>query len=429
MTIDARRPVRAPAPVARGREGPAPAGEREHVPEVVAPPVSEERLGPRPDPDPAGYPPRHARQGARVPGAPLGAPLLLRTAVAHVLRAAADAAASRREADPEAVPGIRVTSAGAGTPLVVLDDGAGLSEAQVRRLFRDGEDVAAPTGLSVDDLVQLDGLAVVVRACLRVAERVEVRTSTGAEATTLRAVAHRDGPSRVELAEEPLPRSGTEVRLCLDPGLVALVDAGAAPSLVTALVAQLDVPVAVDGRPVAAAGPVWGLPAAELEARFAGQPGGPPLAVLDLGPGPGGSRAVAVVPAGPVGATRTRGQQVHLDGVLVPDGRARLLPPWAAALCTVVLDAGMLPLTPDADALAAGAALDAVAEHLGSALRAELALLADRDPARFAAVVTAHGPALRQAAGEHPALAAAVQAAGGASRPGPAAPPRPEPAA
>ena len=362
----------------------------------------------RPEADPFGYPARHAGTGPTTGPAP-DDDLLVRTALAHLLRSAADAVVTGREDQPDVDLRIRVRGVPVDGALVVHDDGPGLSAVQVRRLFADPTADMTPSGLDLDDLVQLEALGAVVRACLRVADSVVLRSRHGGDedAPTLRGTAGRDGSVSVEHDEEPLARPGTEVRLHLGAGdRTALADL---PAVVAELADQLDVPVDVDDRSLVLPGPVWSLRGPDRRERLRDLTGDEPIATFDLGVGPFGTRAVAVVPARPVLATRTQAQRVYVDGVLLPNGRARLVPPWVAAFCTVVLDAGLLPMTPEADALSASAGLDEVGEHLESRLLIELLLLADLDPERFAAIVDVHADALLAAGLAHPDLLALVR--------------------
>ncbi len=362
--------------------------------------------------EPPTYRARHEAPGGRAPVTRCS-PVPVRCALAHVLRTAVGALAAREDedvrtgADPSdegtARRGIHVTSATQVAPLVVRDDGIGLSTAQVRRLLSDPELDAAPTGLSVDDLVQLEAVSGVLRACLRVADVVELRSRSALtdDATTTQAVARRDGSVRVSAAVEPLPSPGTELRLHLDLEHLPHVAAGTTPDLLCDLAEQLVVPVEVDGTVLGLPGPVWDLGPGERDAWCRRRTGAEPLAVIDLGVGPFGTQVVAIVPPYPVVASRARGHRVHVDDVLLPDGRARLLPAWAA-FCTLVLDAGLLPLTPEGDALAPGKALDSVGEHVARGLLVQLVLLADLEPERFRAMAQVHGEALLAAAREHP---------------------------
>ncbi len=364
---------------------------------------------------PPTYRARHEAPGGRAPVVRCS-PVPVRCTLAHLLRTAAGALGARADAergdataddatadrtlDPSR--SIRVTSATEVSPLVVRDDGVGLSATQVRRLLTDPELDAAPTGLSVDDLVQLQAVSGVLRACLRVADSVELRSRSVADddGSTTQAVARRDGTVRVSTSSEPLDSPGTELRLHLDPEHRAHVGADTAADLVLDLAEQLDVPVEVDGRRLGLSGPVWDLSADDREAWCAQRIGGEPLAVLDLGVGPYGTQVLAVVPPHPTGATRARGHRVYVEDVLLPDGRARLVPPWAA-FCTLVLDAGLLPLTTEGDGLAPGAALDAVGVHVARGLLVQLVLLADLEPERFRTMARVHSEALLGAALEH----------------------------
>ncbi len=370
-------------------------------------------------PEASDYRARHEAPGGVAPSnVPRAVPV--RSALAHLLRTASASLDARAVHESEADPqdeaadeaprpashlAVRITSATGASPLVVQDDGLGMSAQQVRRLVFDTEaDLdAAPTGLSVDDLVQLEGVVAMLRACLRVAETVEVRSRSALteDAPTMRAVINRAGSSRISTAGEPLDAPGTEVRLHLDPDHREFVLAGGSEQIVRDLAQQLAVRLEVDGAPLDLPGPLWHLLPAERDAWCADLIGAVPIAVLPLGLGPHGTRAVAVVPPTPMPATRAGGHRIHVDDVLVPDRRARLVPPWAA-FCTVVLDAGLLPLTSDGDGLAYGAALDAVGEHVARGLLVQLVLLADLEPERFAAMADVHAEALLAAAIEHP---------------------------
>ena len=354
--------------------------------------------------DPPSYRARHESTDGRGPTRRCATDPV-RCALSHLLRTAVGALAARADGPdrPTEVLGIHVTSATEDSPLVVRDDGAGLSEAQVRRLLTDAELDAAPTGLSVDDLLQLEAVSRVLRACLRVADVVELRSRSAsvADGSTTWAVARRDGSVRVSADGEPLDSPGTEVRLHLDPEHRTHAGAAGMPRLVADIAQQVGVPVDVDFAPLTLPGPVWDLAPAERDVWCRQRTGAPPIAVLDLGVGPYGTQALAIVPPYPLAATRTRGHRIHVDDVLLPDGRARLLPSWGA-FCTLVLDAGLLPLTPEGDALAPGAALDAVRLHVERGLFVQLVLLADLEPELFGAVAKVHHEALLTAAREHP---------------------------
>lgn len=331
-----------------------------------------------------------SRVRADAPSGPLA------RALAHAVRHAVGSVLAAGPVDADAPAPVRLTSAVAGGPLVVSDDGVGLSPAEVRGLL-----AASVSGGELGADPMSPGIARLLRDLFRVADVVEIRSRSAAhtEAATVRAVVRSDGSVRLSMAGAPLPRHGTELRIHVREALRPAVGDAVLPAFVAGLTDDLPVPVTVDGAPVRTAAPVWGRDDAGREAWVRERLGVDAIAVLPLDLGPSGARAIAVVlgpGVEPVGPSLT----VFSGGVVVDAGPQALLPSWAH-FCHVVLDAGRLPLTLERDALAAGPGLDEVRDRLGREILAELILLEAYEPERFHRLTRAYGHALASAAREH----------------------------
>ncbi|NHA70044.1 HSP90 family protein [Phycicoccus flavus] len=369
-----------------------------------------ERPDTPPGADGAAYRPRHGQavtspvHGLTVPrparevGPACDGPLA--RALHLVLLTAARGVEARTALEPDLDARIRVSSPTALEPLVVRDDGVGLTGAQVRGLLSasvSGADVTAAESSSA----QPSGLDAMIRACLRVAELVEIRARSAEhpEAATLRAVIRADGTVRLSLAGSTLTEPGTEVRLHVLEDHRSAVRGEALPALVAGAADQLRVPVEVDGAPVEGGGPLFDLDADAQADWCRERLGVDPLAVLPLGDGVCGTRAVAfVLPTRPEGEPAP--PQVMAGGLRIADGPPDLVPEWAG-FCVVVLDAGRLPLRTEGDALAPGPALADVRTGLARGILAQLILLEAYDPERFRRLTEVHEDAFVAAAVEH----------------------------
>ena len=150
----------------------------------------------------------------------------------------------------EPSPAVRVTSAVGPEPLVVADDGLGITPAQARGLLRasvTGVDVTSP--LSAEGL-GLGGLEDLFLVCLRVADLVELRSRSAShpDARTLGATLHADGKVRVSMAVPPLSRAGTEMRLHVTSNYRGAVEAAMLRDRLASLAVGLHAPVEVDGE-------------------------------------------------------------------------------------------------------------------------------------------------------------------------------------
>ncbi|QKE83190.1 hypothetical protein [Arthrobacter sp. NEB 688] len=294
---------------------------------------------------------------------------------------------ARRRVDPAHVGRVRVTSATGGGPLVVHDDGVGFTPQEVRWLSATPPPVEHGTvreGLRRYETSLLSAFAV--------ADVVELvtRSALVPMAPTMRWVGLPDGTVLVTLADEPLERPGTEIRLHPRRSTRSWCTPETVLEQVLDVIDQLPVAVEVDGVLVSGGATLWERPAHEQLEWCRQRLGVAPLAVLPLRASVSGLRAVAAV----LPATETEAPVAHrryVDGMLADEGPSALVPEWMS-FCVVVVDDRR-------DALTDPAHDDPeVAERIGRALLAQLILLRATDPATQAGILEAHGPALARRA-------------------------------
>jgi molecular chaperone HtpG len=333
----------------------------------------------------------------------------------ELLQNAVDAVTARRLADPAAPAAITIrTAPGAGAGLVIEDTGIGLTEEDVhvflatigrssKRTSLDGLDFADAR----QDFIGQFGIGLL--SCFIVADEITVVSRSAARPDSPPVHWRGTADGRYELRRlDPaqLPEPGTRVSLTARPGCEEWL----APDRVAGLARHfgdlLPVPVelvAADGsRSLANGTPApWDRAHASPSARRAAlleygaaALGFAPLDVIELDLPLVGLRGAAYVLPGPVSPAETGRHRVYLKGMLLTEAATGLLPEWAFFVRCVVSADGLRP-TASREGLYEDAALDAVREGLGGAIRDWLAELAGSRPGDLRRFLAAHHLAVK----------------------------------
>ncbi|HWK91496.1 MAG TPA: HSP90 family protein [Luteimicrobium sp.] len=331
----------------------------------------------------------------------------------ELVQNARDAVRARADLEPggRADPawGVRIHPAdGAGDVLRVVDDGAGLTAAEV------GDLLATVGRSSKRDLLDLprEGLlgrfGIGLLSCFMVTDRIVVRSRSARGDAPVEWVGSADGTfsvrelSGAEAAGFPV---GTEVRLTARPDDVALLGHDGALGLARTYARFLDVPVRVanpDGtwelvteQPVfAATGERREDLAEQVRAFGRDLLGAEPFDAIELSVPATGTRGTAyVLPFAPPPGAR-QASVVHLGGMLLDDRWDGLLPDWAFFVRAVVDTTGLRP-TASREALVEDDALELTRAELGAAVRRWVLELGLSRPGRLAEFVAVHERSLK----------------------------------
>ncbi|MGC5167144.1 HSP90 family protein [Luteimicrobium sp. DT211] len=297
---------------------------------------------------------------------------------------------------------------GPGGVLRVVDDGAGLTTAEV------GDLLATVGRSSKRDLLDLprEGLlgrfGIGLLSCFMVTDRIVVRSRSVRGDAPVEWVGSADGTFSVrELTGDEAARVpvGTEVRLAARPDDVALLDHDGVLGLARTYARFLDVPVRVarpDGtwetvtqEPVfAATGERREALAEQVRAFGRDLVSAEPFDAIELSVPATGTRGTAyVLPFAPPPGAR-QASVVHLGGMLLDDRWDGLLPDWAFFVRAVVDTTGLRP-TASREALVEDDALELTRAELGAAVRRWVLELGLRRPGRLAEFVAVHERSLK----------------------------------
>ncbi|GMA22541.1 HSP90 family protein [Luteimicrobium album] len=330
----------------------------------------------------------------------------------ELVQNARDAVRARADLEPDGAGRpweVRIhPTGGPGGVLRVVDDGAGLTAAEV------GDLLATVGRSSKRDLLDLprEGLlgrfGIGLLSCFMVTDEIVVRSRSATGAPPVEWVGSAEGTFSVreltgdEAAGVPV---GNEVRLTARPDDVALLDHDGALGLARTYARFLDVPVRVE-RPDGAWETVTQEPVfaatGERRADLAEQVrafgrdlvGAEPFDAIELSVPATGTRGTAyVLPFAPPPGAR-QASVVHLGGMLLDERWDGLLPDWAFFVRAVVDTTGLRP-TASREALVEDDALEHTRAELGAAVRRWVLDLGLRRPARLAEFVAVHERSLK----------------------------------
>lgn len=314
----------------------------------------------------------------------------------ELLQNARDAIEARHRMGQRVPGSIEVVPARAGEPLLVRDNGIGLTAKDMQRLLSMIGSTSKRDDFAMARRHFLGQFGIGLLSCFLVADSIEVisRSALHPDAPTLRWVGMSDGTFTIGDAFAPLPEPGTEVRLRPRHGAHRWCDEEACLHHGRDFAELLDVRVQVGAEPVSQRPAPWTMSTEEqldwCRERF-------------------GFEAMGIIPFDSVEADvvglafvlpytarpgyRT-GDRIYSKGMLVADSDDLIVPRWAF-FCRAVIDAGQLPLTASREGLQESPALQFVRKRIGFRLLSELIIVQGLRPDIYQEIVTLHADGLK----------------------------------
>ncbi|MBR7742567.1 ATP-binding protein [Phycicoccus sp. BSK3Z-2] len=319
----------------------------------------------------------------------------------ELLQNATDALEARARLEPGFAGAVRVTSARGAEPLVVHDDGVGLTADEMRDLLATigGSSKRGDFAGARRQLLGQFGIGLL--SCFLVGDTVELRSRSAKDphAPTIAWVGRSDGTFSISEASTPLEGPGTEVRVHPRPEGAGWCLAPTVHDLAAAFVEHLPVDVLVDDRLVSRVTPPWDLPVEDQLRWCRERLGFEPLGIVPLDSSLLDVRGIGfVLPYTAMPGHRT-GDRLYSRGMLVADSDSHVLPGWAF-FCRAVIDGGDLPLTASREAFQETGSLDIVRERLGKVLLGELIMVQGLRPDAYEAVMRLHADGLKALAAQ-----------------------------
>ena len=321
----------------------------------------------------------------------------------ELVQNARDAVEARRALGDVVAGAIEIRPAWGTEPLVVADDGIGLTADDMRSLLSmigstsKRDDFAAAR----EDFLGQFGIGLL--SCFLVADSIEVvsRSARDPDAPTVRWLGSSDGTFTITEAPAPLDAPGTEVRLRPRRGAYRWCDDVACGEFAAEFAELLDVPVAVAGALVSRQTPPWELSTEEQLTWCRERFGFEAMGIIPLDSASSGVTGLAfVLPYTARPGYRT-GDRIYAKGMLVADTDALLVPRWAF-FCRAVIDAGDLPLTASREALQESGALQQARRRIGFRLLTELILVHAQHPEVYRHIIALPADGLKALAMQEP---------------------------
>ncbi|NHA67717.1 HSP90 family protein [Phycicoccus flavus] len=314
----------------------------------------------------------------------------------ELLQNAVDALEVRSRLDEGPGRGIRVTPATPFSPLVVRDDGVGLTADEMHALLATIGGTSKRGDFAGARRQLLGQFGIGLLSCFLVADTVEVRSRSARteDADTILWVGRSEGTFSISVADEPLDSPGTEIRVYPRADDLDWCTAERTHELAAAFAEHLPITVEVDGTVVSGVTPPWDLPLEEQLEWCRERMGFDPLGIVPLDSSLGGVRGVGfVLPYTAMPGHRT-GDRLYSKGMLVADSDNHVLPGWAF-FCRAVIDGGDLPLTASRESFQESEALAVARERLGHVLIGELILVQAMHPHAYEEVMRLHAGGLK----------------------------------
>src|SRR4051794_3877476 len=247
---------------------------------------------------------------------------------------------------------VEIVPAWGTSPLIVRDNGVGLTAEEMRSLLSMIGSSSKRGDLAATRRTFLGQFGIGLLAGFLVADSVEVvsRSARTPDAPTVRWIGSSDGTFTISEAFDPLPAPGTEVRLRPRHGAYRWCDTDACHRFAGEFAALLDIPVRIGETLVSRRTPPWQLSTEEQLAWCRDHFGFEAMGIIPLESSSADVTGLAfVLPYTARPGYRT-GDRIYAQGMLVADTDHLIVPRWAF-FCRAVIDAGDLPLTASREGL------------------------------------------------------------------------------
>jgi molecular chaperone HtpG len=321
----------------------------------------------------------------------------------ELVQNAHDAIRARSALEDDVRGAIEIEPAWGTGPLVVRDNGIGLTRTDMDDLLAIIGSTSKKDDFAAARRHLLGQFGIGLLSCFLVADSIEVvsRSAREPDAPTLRWEGRAGGTFTIGEAAAPLPRPGTEVRLRPRHGARRWCDVETCEQIARDVAGLLEVPVTVAGTLVSQQQPPWELSTEEQLDWCREQFGFDAMGIIPLDSLSGDIVGLAfVLPYTARPGYRT-GDRIYAKRMLVADTDDLIVPRWAF-FCRAVIDAGDLPLTASREGLQESSALQYVRKQIGFRLLTELILVQGQHPDVFREIVTLHADGLKALAVSEP---------------------------
>jgi molecular chaperone HtpG len=314
----------------------------------------------------------------------------------ELVQNARDAVTARAELGHDVEGLIEIEPAWGTYPLIVRDNGIGLTADDMRNLLSMIGSTSKRDDFAMARRDFLGQFGIGLLSAFLVADSIEVvsRSARTPDAPTMRWVGSSDGTFTIQETARQLPGPGTEVWLHPRYRAHRWCDDDAVRSFASEFFALLDVPVWVGDTLVSQQVPPWKLTPDEQFAWCQENFGFDPMGVIPLGSSSTDVTGAAfVLPYTAQPGYRT-GDRIYSKGMLVADTDDLVVPRWAF-FCRAVIDVGELPLTAAREGLQESRALEFARRRIGFRLLSELILVHGMYPKVYRDIVSLHADGLK----------------------------------
>ena len=314
----------------------------------------------------------------------------------ELVQNARDAVAARVEFGHDIEGLIEIEPAWGTDPLIVRDNGIGLTAEDMRTLLSMIGSTSKRDDFAMARRDFLGQFGIGLLSGFLVADSIEVlsRSARTPDAPTLRWVGSSDGTFTITESASALPEPGTEVRLHPRYRAYRWCEHDSVVEFASDFAELLDVAVRIGDTVVSQQLPPWKLTTDEQLAWCRERFGFEAMGIIPLASTSAEVTGLAfVLPYTARPGYRT-GDRIYSKGMLVADRNDLIVPRWAF-FCRAVIDAGELPLTAAREGLQESRALQFARKRIGFRLLSELILVHGMYPDVFHEIIALHAEGLK----------------------------------
>ena len=314
----------------------------------------------------------------------------------ELVQNARDAVAARVEFGHDIEGLIEIEPAWGTDPLIVRDNGIGLTAEDMRTLLSMIGSTSKRDDFAMARRDFLGQFGIGLLSGFLVADSIEVlsRSARTPDAPTLRWVGSSDGTFTITESASALPEPGTEVRLHPRYRAYRWCEHDSVVEFASDFAELLDVAVRIGDTVVSQQLPPWKLTTDEQLAWCRERFGFEAMGIIPLESTSAEVTGLAfVLPYTARPGYRT-GDRIYSKGMLVADRNDLIVPRWAF-FCRAVIDAGELPLTAAREGLQESRALQFARKRIGFRLLSELILVHGMYPDVFHEIIALHAEGLK----------------------------------